>query len=328
MNDKLLYIDADTLIVASAAKEEQNRCLAKHLPTGREKLFESKTEFNAWLKENPKWKKEDFEFSNIKDLKPDYQEVEVEVWDEFGLQIHTEHRPVRRIANACHSFKQKVNAIIDAVPHKDFFVCIQGEGNFRKTIDAKYVQYKAQRSEKPLLFQELYDWVKVKYKHRCIVIDGEETDDFVCRKANEGHVVAFCDKDIPANCIGHLFNYNKPEEGVFFNTDESRWNKYWTQVLVGDSIDNIDGILKLADQTKLDYNIKTKGVGAATAEKILKGCASEKEAAERVLEAYLLAYPKDGFERMQEMCLFLHMRRYEDEVFDLASYLDKLCVEY
>lgn len=301
--EKLLYIDADTLIVASAAKEEQNRCLARHLPTGREKLFESKTEFNAWLKENPKWKKEDFEFDNIKEL-------------------------IGNIKFACHSFKLKLQNILDAVPHKDFFVCIQGEGNFRKAIDAKYVQYKAQRSEKPLLFQELYDWVKVKYKHRCIVIDGEETDDFVCRKANEGHIVAFCDKDIPANCVGYLFNYNKPEEGVFFNTDESRWSKYWTQVLVGDSIDNVDGILKLADQTKLDYNIKTKGVGAATAEKILKGCVSEKEAAERVLEAYLLAYPEDGFERMQEMCLFLHMRRHEEEIFDLASYLNKLGVDY
>lgn len=302
-SNKLLYIDADTLIVSSAAKEEQNRCLAKHLPTGREKLFESKTEFNAWLKENPKWKKEDFEFTNIKEL-------------------------TGNIKFACHSFKLKLQNILDAVPHKDFFICIQGEGNFRKTIKAKYVQYKAQRSEKPLLFQELYDWVKVKYKHRCIVIDKEEVDDFVCRKANEGHIVAYVDKDIPANCVGYLFNYNKPEGGVFFNTDESRWNKYWTQVLVGDNIDNIDGILKLADQTKLDYNIKTKGVGAATAEKILKGCASEKEAAERVLEAYLLAYPEDGFKRMQEMCLFLHMRRYEEEMFDLASYLNKLGVKY
>ena len=40
---KLLYIDADTLLYSSAAKEEVNKCLAKHVPSGREKLFESKT---------------------------------------------------------------------------------------------------------------------------------------------------------------------------------------------------------------------------------------------------------------------------------------------
>lgn len=305
-SDKLLYIDADTLLYSSAAKEEVNKCLAKHVPTGREKLFESKTEFNTWLKANTKWNKGDFEFTVVKEL----------------------NDPDNSIRFACASFKQKVANIVEAVGAKDYFVCIQGEGNFRKTYPAKYVQYKAQRGEKPILFKELYDWVKVKYKHRCVVVDGEETDDYVVRAALAGNIVSACDKDVFANSSGLFYNYMKPEDGVFVWTDEQRWKKYWWQTLCGDSGDNIDGIVHLAQETKDKYSIKTKGVGGKTADAILDGCTTEKEAAERVLEAYQLAWPEDGYERMKEMCFFLWMRRWEGQVFDLDSYLKELGVEY
>lgn len=305
-SDKLLMIDADTLLYSSAAKEEVNKCLAKHIPTGREKLFESKTEFNNWLKLSAKWRKEDFEFTVVKEL----------VNPDNGIRF------------ACASFKKKVENIVEAVDAKDYFVCIQGEGNFRKTYPAKYVQYKAQRGDKPLLFQELYDWVQVKYKHRCIVVNGEETDDFVVRAILAGHVGACADKDLFANASGLFYNYMKPELGVFEWTDEQRWQKYWWQVLRGDVGDNIDGIVQLAKSTKELYGITTKGVGDATADKILAGCSSEKEAAERVLDAYLKAWPEDGYERVKEMCFFLHMRRYEGEMFDLDEYLKKIGVKY
>ena len=305
-SDKLLYIDADTLLYSSAAKEEVNKCLAKHVPSGREKLFESKTEFNTWLKANSKWNKEDFEFTVVKEL----------------------NDPDNGIRFACASFKQKVANIVEAVGAKDYFVCIQGEGNFRKTYPAKYVQYKAQRGEKPILFKELYDWVKVKYKHRCVAVDGEETDEYVVRAILSGNVGALCDKDIFANASGLFYNYMKPEDGVFVWTDEQRWKKYWWQTLCGDSGDNIDGIVHLAQETKDKYGIKTKGVGGKTADAILDGCVTEKEAAERVLEAYLLAWPEDGYERMKEMCFFLWMRRWEGQMFDLDSYLKELGVEH
>lgn len=305
-SNKLLMIDADTLLFSSAAKEEANKCLAKHVPTGREKLFESKTEFNTWLKANAKWNKEDFEFAVVKEL----------------------INPDNGIRFACSSFKKKVESIVEAVGAKDYFVCIQGEGNFRKTYPAKYVQYKAQRGDKPLLFQELYDWVKVKYKHRCVVVDGEETDDYVVRAALAGNIVSACDKDVFANSHGLFYNYMKPEDGVFIWTDKQRWKKYWWQTLCGDSGDNIDGIVHLAQETKYKYGIKTKGVGGKTADAILEGCATEREAAERVLEAYLLAWPEDGYERMKEMCFFLWMRRWEGQMFDLDNYLKDLGVKY
>lgn len=294
-----LYIDADTLLYSSAAKEEVNQSLALHLPTGREKLFESKTDFSVWLKENPKWLKEDFEHTQIKEL-------------------------VGNVRFACASFKQKVSNIVEASGIEDFYVCIQDDGNFRKGYVSQYVDYKGQRTEKPLLFKELFDWVQVRYKKRCIVTTGEETDDFVCRKAWEGAVVAYCDKDIVANAEGWFLNYNNLDKGIFYNDSLSRAKKFWKQVLIGDTTDNIDGILELHKDTKAKYGIKNKGCGETSADKILNGVQTEKEAAERVIEAYQLAWPDDWKQRLQDMCFFLYMRREEGEMFDLDTYLDSL----
>ena len=42
-----------------------------------------------------------------------------------------------------------------------------------KQREAKYVRYKQNRTgDKPLLLKELADWVKVKYKEKCVVSQG------------------------------------------------------------------------------------------------------------------------------------------------------------
>src|SRR5690606_33949636 len=117
-----------------------NKCLATHKDSGREKLFESKTEFNNWLKEQDgKWKKEDFEFETISEIagEPRF---------------------------AFHAMKQKVDKIIHATGIDDYKLFIEGEGNFRMDYDAKYVKYKSSRPAKPLLFQDCREFFLKKYK--------------------------------------------------------------------------------------------------------------------------------------------------------------------
>ncbi len=55
---RILLIDADTLLYSSASMQQVNRCLVTHIASSRTKLYESKTEFNNWLKSQEKWKKE------------------------------------------------------------------------------------------------------------------------------------------------------------------------------------------------------------------------------------------------------------------------------
>lgn len=314
MVDKTLYIDADTILYSSAAKEQILTCKATHLPSGRDKMFASKTAFNNWLKENEKWKNDEFSFESVPEI--------------VGTKI-----------NAYSSVKKKIEAILEVVQPKDFIICVQGEGNYRKNYDSKFVAYKAQRITKPIFLPDVKDFVQRKYKDKCLLVEGKEVDDYVCTKAWEHFdqkgsvetssvVVAFADKDIQQNSPGALFNYFHPEEGVFWNNVEDQYKGFWKSVLTGDAADNIMGVESLGEATRALYGIKTKGCGPVAAGRILTGVSSEKEAAERVLAAYKESWPDDYLERLQDMCFFLWLQREEGQKFDLKNYFDKLGITY
>ena len=318
MREKILYIDADTLLYQSAAKEEINKCLVTNTLNGKSKMFESKTAFNEWYKNNPRYEKSVYSFEVAK--------------EQIGPASH-----------ASRSARDKITSIIDLCEEQyncaDFKVCIQGGGNFRKKYISKFVNYKGQRTEKPLLLADVQEYVKKKFKDRCLVIEGEEVDDFVCRKAWESWnpsgsvedsptLIAFCDKDIWQNSPGALLNYMQIEHGAYWNTDEMRYKGFWGSVLMGDQADNIDGILNLSEETKRRYGIKTGGCGKVAAARILSTVESEKEAVERVIEAYKLSWPEDYIDRLQDMCFFLWLRREEGEMFDLTTVLNKLGIQY
>lgn len=311
---RILYIDADTILYSSAAKEEINKCLATNTINNKSKLFESKTSFNEWHKEHSTHPKEVYTFQQEKEL-------------------------VGEIAFACKSVRSKIEGIVEKAGCDDFRVCIQGIGNYRNEYVSKYVDYKGQRTGKPLLYSDVFNYVLKKYKDKVIVTSDEESDDFLCKLAwkhwNEKHtikdspiVVAYVDKDIQQNCPGVLLNYFKLEEGLFLNTHEMQYKGFWKSVLTGDTADNVGGILQLSSETKKRYGIKTNGCGAVAATRIICAAESEKDCAERVLEAYKYSWSDDYMERLQDMCFFLWLRREEDEMFDLKKYLNKLGVIY
>lgn len=306
---KILYIDADTVLYSSAAQQQTNKCLAKHKKTGREKLFSNKTEFNNWIKENPKWKVEDFEFEVVSEL-------------------------VGVAAFAFQSIRQKVDKIVEASGCEEYYVCIQGSGNFRNDYVSPHVEYKGHRVAKPILFKECFDYTVKKYGDNCIVSNGIETDDFVCIKGWESYnqalktrnrddapyIIAAIDKDLQANTVGHMLNYNKLEQGIFWNDIHTQTKKFFTQVLIGDTADNIPGIVTLSDDIKKKYGIRVKGCGPASAEKILGDKVSEAEMASRVVEAYRSTWEYDWKQRLADNCFFLYLQRYHGDVFDVDKF--------
>lgn len=314
MKDKLLLIDADTIVYASAAAEEINKCLATNKNNGKSQMFPSKSAFNDWHKEYSKYPKEDYSFEIVKEL-------------------------VGETSYACSSVKKKITAVLEAVHHTEFKICIQGGNNYRMDYPAKFVNYKGQRGQKPLLFKETYQYVLSKWKNNVVVVEGEEVDDYVCYNSwkhwnpkgnteDSELVVAFCDKDIWHNSVGALYNYNKPDEGVFWNTQQMQYTGFWTSCLVGDVADNIDGILKLAEGTKKKYGVKTNTCGKVAGARIMCDVKSEQDAAQRVVDAYKLAWSEDGVDRLSDMSFFLWLRKHEGQMFDLREYLDKLGVKY
>lgn len=307
---KLLVIDADTILYASAAQQQLNKCLATNIEYGSKRMFESKTAFNDWLKVTPNRTKDMYNFEVISEVKPDAE-------PRFAFQ----------------SIKQKVDKIIEAADCDDFVVCIEGEGNFRKDFPAQYVDYKGQRGDKPLLFEECREFFLKKYKGRVILSEGRETDDTCNIMAWESYrrgmeiedkcdtVLAFCDKDIAANSRGWLLNYNKLEAGVFWNDGFTQAYNFATQLLTGDSADNIPGIEKLSKVTKERFGIKVEGVGPATAKKLLADCKTEVDLASRVFECYSAMYEDDWECRLSENGLFLYLLRSDTDKWDLNKYL-------
>jgi hypothetical protein len=309
---KLLLIDADTILYSSAAQQQINKCLVTNIEQGRKKLFESKTAFNEWAKANNR-DKANYSFETVSSVTGEPR---------FAFQ----------------SIKQKVEYIVEASGCTDYRVCIQGEGNFRKAYESKFVDYKGQRTAKPLLFAECFEYMEKKYKDKCIVTTGQETDDFVNIAAWESYskakktrskdkadvVVAYVDKDIVQNGRGWFLNYNKLDEGVFWNNEFEQYKGFWMSVLTGDAADNIFGLEKLHPITKERFGIKREGVGPVAASKILEGLKTEREMIARVSECYSASWEEDWQERLQDTCFFLYLRRKPDEMFNLIEYLRSL----
>lgn len=311
MTKKLLVVDADTILHASSAQQQLNKCLATNIEYGSQRLFESKTAFNEWAKENNR-DKSNYSFETISEIKPDAE-------PRFAFQ----------------SIKQKVDKIVEAAGCDDFVLCIEGEGNFRKDFKSRFVDYKGQRSEKPILFEECREFFLKKYRKKVILSEGRETDDTCNIMAWESYnkgvdskdkskcnvVLAYCDKDLAANSRGWLLNYNKLENGIFWNDAFTQSYNFATQLLIGDSADNIPGIEKLSKITKERFSIKVEGVGPATAKKILADCKTDVDLAARVFECYSAMYEDDWECRLSEYGFFLYLLRHEKDEWDLNRYL-------
>lgn len=307
---KTLYIDADTILYSSAAQQQSNKCLVTNIEYGSQRLFESKTEFNNWLKITPNRTKDMYSFETISEITGEPR---------FAFQ----------------SIKQKVEKIVDAAGCDNFVVCIEGEGNFRKDYESKYVDYKAGRPDKPLLFEQCREYFVKKYKDNIIEAVGKETDDVVCtlawesyrkalktkEKGNANHVIAQVDKDIQANARGWLLNYNRLEDGVFWNDSFQQSYKFATQMLTGDNADAIPGIEKLSPITKERFGVKVAGVGDATAKKVLAECKTELDLANRVYECYSAAWEDDWYERLRDNGFFLYLLRSNKDKWDVDKYL-------
>lgn len=306
---RTLIIDFDTILYSSAAQQQTNRCIATHKESGRDKLWESKTEFNKWLKGQDRWKKEDFEFT-----------VQSELTGE-----------------ASHAYKtidQKLANIIEAGKCDDFLIVMEGPGNFRMDRESTYVKYKGSRPEKPLLFHKCKEFIRSKYRHNLLMATGRETDDEVVirswtsynkslkyrDKGEAQYVIAYCDKDIPANGRGWMLNYFKLDDGIFWNDGFTQSYNFATQCLTGDNADEIPGIEMLHADTKKKFGIKVNGVGPATAVKLLADCKTEQDLHDRVVECYKMAHPEDWKARLDDNAFYLYLMRTEDDKWDAARY--------
>lgn len=142
--------------------------------------------------------------------------------------------------------KNKIDAIMWLVDANSYEVYLTGKDNFRLKIQP---DYKANRdpNHKPHWYAEIKEYLID--QHGAVVVDGEEADDIlgIRQMTEETDFTCICSKDKDLDCIpGFHYNWSpsKEKEGVYAISDVEARRFFYTQVLTGDSTDNIPGIYK------------------------------------------------------------------------------------
>lgn len=208
--------------------------------------------------------------------------------------------------------KEKLDFIFDealqTVFAKDYVVAIGGPNNFR---DKLYPLYKKSvtraksRSSKPEWFYDLKEYLSK--KDSAVVTDGFEADDQVriwsveMAKFEKPFIVISIDKDL--DCIpGRHFN---PKKNTVYSVNEEEANRlYWTQMIVGDQIDNIPGV---------------RGYGPVKAKNLFDSVTDPDVIKQIVCKAYDSVYGDEGYSNLLVNGRLLHIWRYYNDHFKMSK---------
>lgn len=199
------------------------------------------------------------------------------------------------IGGVVDKIEEVFNFIFDSVSEKfgqDFVykAYLTGSTNFRKEVSE---DYKANRSgPRPVLLGFAKDHILENYNSE--LSENEEADDAIAIAATKLYpnaVIVSIDKDFrQVPCL--LYN---PNRDTWEEVEEFEGLKnFYTQLLVGDNVDNIKGVWK---------------VGPAKAAKILDGATTELELWNRCLEAY-----EGDYDRALMNGRLLWLRRHKDQL--------------
>ena len=145
------------------------------------------------------------------------------------------------IEYALSSVKRMIGHICEGAECEDYVVYLTGKGNYREEL-ATIREYKGNRkSEKPTHYQAIKDYLME--VHDAVVVDGMEADDAIGMAGYvNGDIMASIDKDL--NCVpGWHYDWNKQE--LYEVTEEEADRFFYTQLLTGDSTDNIPGLYQM-----------------------------------------------------------------------------------
>ena len=212
-----------------------------------------------------------------------------------------------------------VKNIIVGSESTDYIVYLTGATNFRNEA-ATIREYKGNRSSatRPIHYDYIREYIAD--KHPTITSDNCEADDLCAmrlytefKKSQESKnqndceaILCSIDKDL-RNIPGH--HYNIKDKNIDWVTPKNANKHFASQLLTGDSVDNIPGISYFSD--------KKKKVGPKTAEKFLKDDTSIEELYKTVCEVYAEFAGEDWEIKLQEVGTLLWMQRTPEEQFDL-----------
>lgn len=149
----------------------------------------------------------------------------------FALKYSNYYKQVR----VCENLIEKA---ADRVESSDITLFLSGKGNFRYAI---YPDYKANRKgvERPFYLHDARQYF-IKYWN-AVCEDDMEADDMIAMNHDEDSVIVSSDKDF--NTVGG--NILNPFTNVLYYVKNPAFH-FYKQLLVGDMVDNIPGVLNPA----------------------------------------------------------------------------------
>jgi len=202
----------------------------------------------------------------------------------------TEYEAIRDIdvspvAYALGNAKQLINRIILRTKADEYQLYITGKGNYREEI-ATIKPYKGNRdsSRKPHHFDSLKRYLVDNWG--ALIVDGIEADDAmgIAQSTCEGDTcIATIDKDLDM-IPGWHYNWNK--DLLYFTDEETSITWFYAQLIMGDTVDNIQGI---------------PGAGKGKAKQALMDCDGEEDMYWKVLDMYQAYYSTLGMRPMDAL---------------------------
>ena len=234
---------------------------------------------------------------------------ELTEWIEFTGLKEDEYEAVKDaevgpVSHALGNAKELIKKILLRTKADEYQLYLTGKDNFREGI-ATILKYKGNRdsTHKPHHFDSLKRYLIENWE--AIVVDGMEADDAMSIAQMDSISLGFkndttistIDKDL-LGTPGWSYNWNTDK--LYFVTEEEATRWFYTQLLMGDPTDNIQGI---------------PGIGKVKATKALAGCDTEEDMYWKALDLYQAYYSTLGHKPMDaliENARLLYMLREED----------------
>lgn len=208
--------------------------------------------------------------------------------------------------------KETIESIIEATGATEIMCYLSKGKNFR--FDRATIQpYKGNRRD----FVKPYHWATVgeviQKLYPTTICEGFEADDFLARDQDiENRSTVLCSRDKDLRGVGGLhYQWSAgdkcPEVEMYWlpNIDATRW--FYTQLLTGDSTDNILGCA--TRQPDKNGKLRRKGVGKGTATKLLASASTESDMFRIVAGEYVRFIGDGWIDAMKENGTLLYMHK-------------------
>lgn len=276
-----IVVDMDWIKYTIAGACEKRSIIATHKQSGRQKEFNTRTEFwGNWRKKDGGWlattnaekgssfKAEDFDILDVQTPDP--------------------------IENALHSCKVMVDGVM-AVHNTKKIKAFIGRGSSFRVGLSTILEYKGNRKDtlKPLLIPEIEEYIVKKYKAEIVTeLEADDVCVMECYKKDD-HILCGAEKDYWAQPVLY-WNYNESERGVVDCNDlgklwlnekgdvkgYGRLFMYW-QISSADDVDNYCA-----------HSASDVKWGPKKAYDKLKDCYTDREAFHKMAEIYRFLYPE------------------------------------